>query len=446
MRRVVILTVAATALAITGSARAVQPNPARASVSSLEVQGNRDSTHFPAISASGRYVGFDSYATNLVPNDTNGSNDVFVRDLIGGTTVRASVASDGTQSNGGDNDGFGPAISADGRLVAFDSVATNLVPGDTNQRMDVFVHVLQTGETTRVSVAAGGEQSDGVSSAPSLSGDGRLVAFESTATNLVPGDTNGKLDLFVHDRLTGETVRASITSDGSQAVGGYGGSQVALSLDGRYVAFDSAATNLAPGDTNGVTDVFVHDLAAGATQRVSVSSAGAQGNWFSGAAAISRDGRLVAFDSGATNLVSGDTNNVDDIFVHDRATGMTARVNLTPAGAQANCVPDGEGGCLGGSYNPSLSANGRFVAFWSDSTNLAARDTNRVSDVFVRDLVARRTTRVSINATGVQGNLWSSEPSVSGDGALIGFYSFASNLVAGDTNDSSDIFVYRRAP
>ena len=215
--------------------------------------------------------------------------------------------------------------------------------------------------TERVSVASNGGQADSSSVNPAVSADGRFVAFESDASNLVGGDTNGLNDIFVHDRQTGTTERVSVATGGTEANGvSY---TPAISADGRFVAFYSNATNLVGGDTNGTSDVFVHDRQTGTTERVSVATGGAEANGGSSTAAISADGRFVAFHSDATNLVSGDTNGARDIFVHDRQTGTTERVSVATGGAQANS----------GSANPAISADGRFVAFYSVATNLVSR-------------------------------------------------------------------------
>ena len=208
-----------------------------------------------------------------------------------GDTMRVSLASDGTQGNGGS--GY-PSISTDGRYVAFYSGASNLVSGDTNNKGDVFVHDQQSGQTERVSVASDGTQGIGDSLDPSISADGRYVAFSSWANNLVSGDTNIKPDVFVYDRQSEQTTRVSVTSDGTQG-NGYS-ERPSISADGRYVAFDSIASNLVSGDT-GHEDVFVHDLQSGQTERVSVASDGTQGNDDSWYPSISADGRYVAFYS-----------------------------------------------------------------------------------------------------------------------------------------------------
>src|SRR6185436_2049194 len=198
----------------------------------------------------GRYVAFDSLAGNLVPGDTNGKRDVFVRDRQAGTTTLVSISSTGTQ---GGADSGGPVLSGDGRYVAFWSRAAVLVPDDTNVAPDVFVHDRQTGTTIRVSVDSAGVQGNDDSYPTSISRDGRYVAFTSLATNLVPGDTTGAQDAFVHDLVTGSTIRVSVDSNGAGGQGGPHGSSFLpkLSGDGRYVVFQSEATNLVPGDTNG---------------------------------------------------------------------------------------------------------------------------------------------------------------------------------------------------
>jgi Tol biopolymer transport system component len=284
------------------------------SVASDGAQGNSNSLDV-SISADGRYVAFSSAASNLVSGDTNGSVDIFVRDRQAGETLRVSVASDGTQGNGGSSSY--PSISADGRYVAFSSLASNLVSGDTNGSSDIFLRDRQTRETLRVSVASDGTQGNSGCFFPSISGDGRYVAFASSASNLVSGDTNGNSDIFLHDRQTGETSRVSVASGDTQGSGG-SSSYPSVSADGRYVAFSSAASNLVSGDKNGAWDVFVHDHQTGEAHRVSIASDGTQGNDSSSDASISADGRYVAFDSFASNLVSGDTNGARDVFVHDR--------------------------------------------------------------------------------------------------------------------------------
>jgi Tol biopolymer transport system component len=397
----------------------------RVSVSSSGAQADGHSLA-PALSADGRYVAFYSDASNLVDGDTNGVRDVFVRDQGTRTTTRASVDSTGAQGNG---HSFAPAISNDGRLVAFSSNASNLVSGDTNSSDDIFVHDSQSGATARVSVATGGGEANGGSFSPALSADGRFVAFLSDASNLVAGDTNGFRDVFVHDRQTGSTTRVSVDSAGVQ--GNVGSFSVAINADGRFVAFHSFADNLVPDDANETADVFVHDLLTGQTTRVSVYDGGAEADGDSLRPAISADGRYVAFDSDSTILVWGDVNFVFDVFVHDRLTNTTRRVSLDDSGGEAT----------GLSQRPAMSADGRYVAFYSEASDLVAGDSNGSSDVFVHDRQSGATSRVSIDNGRDQGNGDSLRPAISADGRVVAFDSSASNLAAGDSNRFSDVFV-----
>jgi Tol biopolymer transport system component len=400
----------------------------RVSLGSGGLQGNADSYAGP-LSADGRFVAFASYADNLVAGDTNGVIDAFVRDRLSGATERVSVASAGGQADGCSDI---PSISADGRYVAFFSHATNLVTGDTNGVSDVFVRDRRSRTTERVSVATGGAQANSDSYSCCISADGRFVAFSSNATNLVAGDTNMASDVFVRDRLNGTTERVSVDSAGAQADGG--AAVTSISADGRFVAFYSSATNLVAGDTNGVDDVFVRDRQLGTTERVSVSSAGAQGNDYSLACSISADGRLVAFESYATNLVAGDTNVSEDMFVHDRQTGLTERVSVSTGGAQGSST----------SAPGQISASGRYVVFESVANNLVAGDTNHLADIFVRDRQLGSTVRVSVDSGGAQGNADSEWPSISSDGRFVTFTSSATNFVAGDTNGALDAFLRDR--
>jgi Tol biopolymer transport system component len=363
----------------------------RVSLATDGTQGDSDSSgnDSPSISADGRYVAFDSLSSNLVPGDTNGFSDVFVRDRQTNTTTRVSLATDGTQ---GDSYSDNPSISADGRYIAFRSNASNLVPGDTNGTEDIFVRDRQTNTTTRVSVASDGTQGNDFSDNPSISADGRYVAFESYASNLVPGDTNATYDIFVRDRQTNTTTRVSVASDGTQ--GNNGSSYPSISADGRYVAFASIAGNLVPGDTNGLYDIFVRDRQTNTTTRVSVATDGTQGNDYSLNPHISADGRYIAFESAASNLVPGDTNGTNDIFVRDRQTNTTTRVNVASDGTQGN----------GYSAFSSISADGRYVAFASYANNLVPGDTNGAYDVFVATLSLPPAHAMSISPNqGTQG-------------------------------------------
>lgn len=404
-----------------------QPTTTRVSVATGGAQGNGNSWE-TAVTPDGRWVAFQSIASNLVPGDTNNAHDIFLHDRQQGTTVRVSVGAGGAQGNGQSRL---PGLSADGRRIVFSSFASTLVPGDTNGTWDVFVHDVDTSTTSRVSVGTGGTQGDGASQGAAISPDGRWVTFASAATNLVPDDTNGLTDVFVHDRQTGSTTRVSLGPDGIQGNGDSDRGS-AISPEGRWVAFSSNASNLVAGDTNNRYDVFVRDLQTGATSRVSVNSAGVQGDHYSwGYPAISADARWVAFYSAASNLAPGDTNNVEDVFVHDRQTGQTSRVSVGPGGDQGN----------GASVIGGISDDGRRVAFYSWATNLVPDDTNGVEDVFVHDLHSAMTSRVSLGSGGTQSNGGSRTVALSGTGRWVLFASDANNLVPDDTNARMDVFV-----
>jgi Tol biopolymer transport system component len=377
------------------------------------------------VSADGRYVAFNSLATGGIVN-------ILVRDRQAGVTECVSIATDGTAANSFSES---PTISADGRFVAFTSWATNLVSGDTNGWEDIFVHDRQTGVTECVSLAVDGSPGNLWCESPAISADGRFVAFTSSASNLVVGDTNGQLDVFIRDRLTGTTERVSVDSSGAEA--NYLSDQVSITPDGRYCAFASAASSLVPADTNGRWDVFVRDRQLGTTERVSLDSSGTQGNGNSGVSeygyliglSISDDGRYVAFGSDASNLVSGDTNYGGDIFVRDRLTGTTERVSVASGGAQWNNV----------SQFPSISPDGRHV--WFESCVDPYRNPGWLYDIYVHDRQSGTTDLVSISTAGLHANRESYSPCSSADGRIVGFNSRATNIVMGDTNNQIDTFV-----
>jgi len=395
-----------------------------------------------------------------VANDTNGAVDVFVHDGKNKTTDLVSVTTSGMQ---GDNDSTRPSISADGRFVAFDSSATNLVPGDTNSSLDVFLRDRTAGTTIRISVASDGSQGDASSFSPAISANGRFVTYVSDASNLVAGDTNNTRDIFVYDRKLKTTERESVDSHGMQ--GNSSSTTSAISATGRFVAFGSFSSNLVPGDVNGTLDVFVRDRKKGKTRLVSVATDGTQGDNFSFDPAINADGHLVAFASDATTLVPGDTNGVRDIFIHDSLAGTTERVSVDSQGNQANGQSDGPGVRGGTAFGPDISADGRLVTFDSVASNLVVGDTNTCEpffpnpgdcpDIFVHDRQGGATVRVSVSTGGDQGNDASTDPAISEDGLSVAFFSLASNLVKNDTNicppltkhpgQCPDIFVHKEA-
>ncbi len=421
------LVVLACALAVPAMAGAAAKTK-RVSLSSAEAQGHAPSSD-PVISAGGRFVVFRSGASNLVPNDTNGVSDVFIRDRHTGITRRLSVATGGAQANGHSS---GAKISANGRFVVFHSDATNLVPNDTNNRQDIFVRDRKANTTKRISVSSSGAQADGHSEYASVSGDGRFVAFQSSATNLVASDSNGFDDIFVRDRKTRTTRRVSMGLGGAQSNGdsricvGYAPS---ISTDGTFVAFGSGATNLVAGDTNSSADVFVRNRKTGKTRRASVSTAEVQANQGgSSYCSISGGGGLVAYESDSTNLVAGDTNGETDVFVRNWRNGTTRRVNVTSAGAQATDW---------GGYS-GISANGRFVLFQGPDSNLAPGDDNGYDDVYVHDRKTKKTRRATPGQEGgPNGNGYAG---ISADGRFLAFESDAT-ISASDTNGVVDVYV-----
>lgn len=403
------------------------------SKSSAGVLGNGASS-LPAVSSDGRYVAFSSSATNLVASDTNAKDDIFVYDRTADTIERLSVSDAGVEANG---HSYVASISDDGRYVEFYSLATNLVLGDTNGKNDIFVYDRDTDTVERVSVSSSGVEGDGNAQQDgAISSTGRYVVFASDATNLVVGDTNAATDVFVRDRDTDTTERVSL---GALGVEGNGSSAFPdISADGRFVVFRSGATNLVGGDTNAKNDIFVYDRDTDTIERVSISSAGIEANNNSSQPSLSPDGRYVTFSSTATNLVGDDTNAQEDVFVYDRDMDTVERTSVNDAGVQGNNVS---------STNSHTTRSGnRYVAFYSNATNLVAGDTNATYDAFVRDVELGTTQRVSVSDAGVQGNSFTFYGVTTPDGRFALFVSYATNLVAGDTNGMGDVFIVDRAP
>lgn len=422
-------TLAAVAALLVGDPAHAQ-STTRASVDPSGVEGNNDSA-WPTISADGRFVAFESKANNLVSGDTNRKLDVFVHDEVTGGIDRVSVDSYGTEGNRASST---PSISGDGRYVAFQSNASNLVPSDTNSTIDVFVHDRVTGITERASVDSSGAEGNSSSIAARISSDGRFVAFVSYASNLVPGDTNSVTDIFVHDRTTAVTERVSVDASGAEGDGNCW--SPSLSADGRFVAFESFSSNLVAGDTDGANDVFVRDRTLGLVERASVDSSGAEENGGSFSPSISANGQVVVFSSDASNLDAGDTNRMTDVFVHDQTTGVTQRIDVDSFGAQTNNYSY--------TFPASISEDGDVVAFGSDASNLVPGDGNGAGDVFVHVRSTGITEIVSVDSAGAHGGLRSLDPSLSADGEKIAFQSSAVDLVTGDQNQCDDVFVHER--
>lgn len=410
------------------------------SVSSAETQtdGNSADAH---TSADGRYVAFFSDASDLVPGDTNGDGDIFVRDTVAGTTERVSVSSDEEQADGSS---MQAAISDDGRYVVFVSFAPNLTNevDPTNTNSEVYLRDLEAGTTERITHAVGGGPSLGSSLQPSVSANGRFVSFFSHASDLVAGDDNARADVFVFDRQTSETNLVSVAADGSS--GNASSTFAQISDDGRYVAFRSAATNLIGEDGNGEPDVFLRDLESNTTEIVSIATDDTQGNAdaFSPLLSMSSDARYITFQSSASNLVPNDSNGLtdalagSDVFVRDRQEETTERVSVTTSGGE---YIDAFGG--------SISADGRYVAFHATRSGQDTSDFGAYADVYVHDRVTGSTELVSATsrfADPVTGD--SENAAITADGRYVYFQTGAPDFVPGDGNEYMDVVRRIRGP
>ena len=407
----------------------------------------------PSISADGRYVAWQTDATNLIPDDTNTCGngdfskpgscpDIFVFDSLSGTFERVSIADDESEAvlePTAVAGSFHPSMTPDGRFVVFGSGAHNLVPGDTNGKADIFVRDRLLGTTTRASLTGDEQQPDGDSSGPRISSDGNIVAFLSTATNLVPGlvvdcQPGFCVRLYLRDMAAGTTEMVSVNSLGEQAddepSAGFG-----MSGDGSVLSFSSRATNLVPSDTNGQGDVFVRDRVAGTTVRISVDNSGNPSAEDSNSVkpGVSRNGRFIVFDSGQSDLVPGDTNGTPDLFLYDRQTQMIELASVNDAGEQGDDTSGGD--------PPVVTDDARFIAFVSRSSNLAPGGGNtwvppgsdhavKVEHTFLRDRVAGTTVRISVNEAGELANGNCLGPAMSDDANVVVFMSEATNLGA----------------
>lgn len=379
-----------------------------------------------SFSPDGTKIAFRSSASNLVAGDTNGNEDVFIKDLTTGVVILAGTNSFGAQGNGGTVD---IKFSPDGSKIIFRSNSSNLVAGDSNGWDDYFLKDLTTGTVTLVSTSSSGIQGNHGVDHGEFSPDGTKIMFSSLASSLVAEDTNGVTDVFIKDLATGTLSRISTDSVNGQINGGSGGAK--FSPDGTKIVFGSNATNLVADDTNGIIDLFVKDLNTGIVTRVSTDNAGAQANGESALVGFSPDGTKIIFSSTASNLVAGDTNGTWDVFIKDLTTGFVTRISTDSTGAEGN----------GESDNGEFSPDGTKVAFRSYASNLVSGDTNGVRDVFIKDLVTGETVRISVNELGIQGDGDSLRPVFSPDGTKIKIDSYASNLVSGDTNGVLDMFM-----
>jgi hypothetical protein len=359
-----------------------------------------------------------------VLSDTTATDDVYVVNRVTCGVELVSVATGGVQAN---TKAWISSISNDGRYVAFVSDATTLDTIDLDGWSNAYVHDRQTGITTRVSRATdGGAISSSVQYAL-ISGDGRYVAFSTSADNVVTGDSNNSIDVFRYDRQTDTTVRVTLADDGLER--GFTKALNDITPDGRYIAF-TASANFAADDTNNQDDVYIRDLTANTTTRVSLNDDGTQSAVGSTGGVLSDDAQVVAFASSSTTLTADDNNIFEDIFVRDRAAGTTTRVSRNNLGAVTN----------NHSSFPRMSANGRYVVFQSSASNLIFGDSNVHSDIFIHDRQSVQTTRLSRGATSTPPNDFSRDATLSRDGRYVMFTSFASNLIPNDTNAAEDVF------
>ncbi|HKQ58414.1 MAG TPA: FlgD immunoglobulin-like domain containing protein [Candidatus Eisenbacteria bacterium] len=407
-------------------------------LSSAGVQANGGPSWTPVMSDAGRYVAYISSATNLVAADPNGvGTDVFVRDRVTGTTVMITAGPAGGSNGACSN----PSISGNGRYVAFQSAATNLVAPDANGTMaDVFLVDRDTDadgvfdEAGATSIAIVSRNSAGTqgnrpstSTAWAISDDGSAVAFTSSSSNFPGGGATSRC--FVREIGTGTTtwISTSPTTFGGSSL------SAAISGNGRYVVFQTIA-DLDPNDFNGTSDVYRYDRTTTALERVSVDSNGMESMGSAQAPAVSDDGSVIAFISEGDDLDPPDLSLWPDVFIHDMGTGATQYVSISTDGTPADFF------CLG----PALSGDGRMVAWFTRSPGLSLGDNNGVEDIFVRDIAAGVTVRASRGVAGEPGNGGSVAPALSDDGSLVAFSSSASNLLpvdAPDVNGVSDVFI-----
>ena len=387
----------------------------------------------PAVSADGRWVAFVSEASNLLGGDTSGDPnahaDVFLVDTEE-ATIRLVSSAGGAPADGPSID---VDISADGRFIVFETAATNLVPGDTNGAVaDIVLFDAQSGALALVSRrGVVGAQGDADSFDPTISADGTKVSFGSRATNLVGNDTNARSDIFVRDVVAGVTTRVSTDSSGRQA--NNASYDAAIAPTGGHVALSSLASNLVSGDTNGTRDVFLKNLTSGKTTRVSVTNTERQAKGSSGLEDISVDGRSVVFSSFAANLVGGDDNNQGDVFVRDRINGTTIRASRRGA-------IDGNDD----SFGASISDDGAFVVFQTRATNLdlTADENGGLSDLFEYRVATKALARISVDAGGGWADGASFDAAITADGSAVAFASLATDLVVDGGGSADDVFVH----
>jgi hypothetical protein len=377
----------------------------------------------PAISDDGRFVVYESTAYNLVENDTNNKSDIFLRDRELQTTVRISNGINGEQANG---DSATPQMTGNGRFIVFGSTATNLIANDGNNFKDIFIYDTVNKTTERITQTKDGVGYNDHSGVANISDDGRYIVFPSLASNWVGEDLYNGLNVLLHDRETKSTITTNPT----------GGGRPNISADGQFICFSGWSASIVPDDTNGQTDIFLYDVTTQLISRVNVASDGTQANGYSSLCSLSADGRYVAFQSDGTTLVSNDTNVSTDIFVHDAVLQNTERVSLSATGGESD------------SHNnyPSLAKDGIHIVFQSYSTNFAT--TKQGMSLFTKNRLTGDIRLVSIATDGTNRESIDAgymHPAISGDGQHVAFQSGQTNLVQDDTNDTFDTFVHGSA-
>ncbi|MDF2534684.1 MAG: domain protein beta Propeller [Bacillales bacterium] len=417
-------------------------NPKMVSINELGIQAEKGSIK-PSISADGNLVVFESESSNLVKGDNNNATDIFVKNISTDSIMIVSTSKKGSIAKGFSSNAV---ISSNGRYVAFESTAANLVSNDTNGTYsDIFLKDLTTGDIQLISKTSSGNQVLAASSLPSISTDGLYVTFQANGSLIEGIETMGN-HLYIYNCLTGATEMVDVSETGEIAnlAGNY---RPNISGDGRYVIFESESTNLVPNDNNYSTDIFVRDCLENKTVRVNISSEGAPSTASCYSPSISADGRYVEFQSIANNLVADNATDYNtDIFIHDRDTdgnGVFDETNRIST-IKASVSTTGQIGSSG-SVDGYISANGQYVVFSSSASNLVDSDTNSKTDIFVHNISNGVTTRVNLSVYNVEANNHSYYPVISADGQCVAFASTASNLTDSDTNgDLADIFVYQR--
>ena len=441
------------ATALPGNTTRISQPPARPQPNGPSPASSVPDTTSPALALAGTMVAFSSDASNIVSGDTNGAADVFLRDIATGKTRRVSVNSSGAQLNGAS---YSPSLSVDGRYIAFVSAATNVAAGDTNGVADVFYRDLQTGATSRISVATSGSQANGPSNTPFVSLFGDYVTFESTASTLSAGDTNGFSDSFLREIKKNKTTRIvapALTQDLEQQPEISWTEHAEISFDGHFLAYARGATRTST-DRPTLFDAYVLDRWTGRQRNLDVAAWAGAFKSMNAETTISADGRYVAFTAWSVadndhtvgrGLQQPSPVRNDDAIARNSADvkdvwiyDQTSKATIPVSTNPKGPIGDGD------SYDPAISANGHAVTFTSDATNLVAGDTNGRSDVFVKDLEQRTTARVSLAGPGGEANGASARPSLSYEGRRVVFASDATNLDPTDSNAASDLFMRDR--